>query len=110
MPIVDLMNMNKVLSIKYVSARISMYHSEKFQPQTAATLFSHFMHKKPLNLPPSSFAPADVMGHKCSAVDIPLLKVCLSACQRVSVFKQADIILSDKWPLPLPIVSFIVLT
>ena len=85
-------------------------HRETFQPQTAATLFTHFMHINLLIFHPTRSAPADVMGHKCSAVDSPLLKLCLSACQWVSVFKQPDIILADNWLLPLPVVSFIVLT
>jgi len=36
-------------------ARISSYRSEKFRPETAAILITHFMHKMSLTLPPYVF-------------------------------------------------------
>ena len=38
-----------------VSARISIYHSDTFRPETAATLITRFIHKTPLTLPPYVF-------------------------------------------------------
>jgi hypothetical protein len=45
--------------------------SETFRPKPAATIITHFMHKKPLTLPPTAFCSCWCNGPQ--AMDIPLL-------------------------------------
>ena len=81
--------------------------TEESFDQRLQPLWLHILCTKSL-LPfhPMSSAPANTVfcsGHLAT-------KACLSACQWVSVFKQAVIVFTNTWPLSLPVVWFIVLT